>query len=71
MEVESVTSATVLVGDDEGDMLHARDKKRAIQLYRTKSLGKSPSLDATDLNHFEPDWSSFESSFAKGLTLQS
>ena len=57
---------------DVGLMMHKRDRKRATQLYRTQSLGKSPVYEpdgkpgGEELGQFEPDWSKFESVFARG-----
>ena len=60
---------------EKGSRMHERDRKRATQLFRTQSFGKSPglSVDDEDVEHdvllsgFEPDWSKFEHVFATGM----
>ena len=54
---------------DLGMMLHERDRRRATHLFkRTPSLSKSSSMEGEQiqLGQWEPDWSKFESIYARG-----
>lgn len=56
---------------DLGMMLHQRDRRRATHLFKkTPSLSKSNSIDQSDeveLGQWEPDWTKFESIYARGM----
>lgn len=55
----------------KGFMFHERDKRRAASMFRQKAANLSFDDGANlqedvILNRFEPDWTKFESTFARG-----
>ena len=58
----------------KGLMFHERDRRRAASMFRQKASnlsfddGKNLQEDVI-LNRFEPDWTKFESTFARGICI--